>query len=110
MKLIANQRHIVAALTAAGYTGGREALLKLATDGETLRRRYENMCSYQWADTPQYRGATTRLERRIAETAQAAGLYLYIQGDCRGATVYVDMKPIPDNNYTQAHCLYTEGE
>ena len=40
--------------------------------------------------------------KRIAEVCKRLGLHYYIQGDPRGGTLYVDNKPIPDNNYNRA--------
>ncbi len=33
-------------------------------------------------------------------------MYVYFQTDPRGATLYLDRKAIPENNYTQAYCIY----
>lgn len=45
--------------------------------------------------------------RRVAALCKAHGLYYYHQGDPRGCALYVDNKPILDNNYTQAvACCY----
>lgn len=33
-------------------------------------------------------------------------LYVYFQTDPRGATIYLDTKEIPENNYNQAECIY----
>jgi len=33
-------------------------------------------------------------------------LYIYFQTDPRGATIYLDTVKIPENNYTQAVCIY----
>jgi hypothetical protein len=81
----------------------------LAKAGMRLQRRYENECSYEWADTPEYEAGTRRAEERIRKAAAAAGLQVYIQGDPRGAAVYVDYEPIPDNAYNRAFCLSFTG-
>jgi hypothetical protein len=104
------ERHVLAALNSEGWTGPVELLRALAMLGEQLRERYEKECSYAWAGNSEiYKRHTAALERHIATYAKDAGLSLYIQGDCRGATVYVRdaSKAIDDNAYsTQAQCLY----
>lgn len=40
--------------------------------------------------------------KRIAATCERLGLFYYLQTDPRGGTLYVDNKPIPDNNYSSA--------
>ena len=72
---------------------------------ERLRKRWENECSYEWANTPAYEKATERARDRLIESVKATGLYVYLQSDPRGATLYVDSKPIPADNYTQAICV-----
>lgn len=111
--MISYQAHILEKLIEGGARESAHALAKrlnmLATLGETLRQRYEDECSHQWANTPEFETRTRWLEKQIRDIAKAGGLHCYLQGDCRGATVYVDMKPIPDNNYSRAHCLTIES-
>ena len=74
-------------------------------EGEKLRKVFENNCNGFYAEgqaEEAERPALTRLQARAAKL----GLYLFIQGDCRGATVYVDRVAIPEDNYTQAVCIY----
>ncbi len=33
-------------------------------------------------------------------------MYVYFQTDPRGATIYLDTKEIPEDNYSQAICIY----
>jgi hypothetical protein len=110
--MISYQAHIVGKLREAGCGSSERALASrlnlLATLGEALRKRYENECSYEWANTPEYERRTRALEERISTIAKDGGLHLFLQGDCRGATVYVDAAPIPENDYTRAHCLTIE--
>ena len=47
-------------------------------------------------------GAAT--EKRVAAVCEAIGAHYYIQGDPRGAALWVDSKPIPDNDHTGAVC------
>lgn len=76
-----------------------------AKKGESLRKRYENECSYEWADTEDYRKGTERAEKMLVGWVKELGLHAFIQGDCRGATLYVDSKPIDPSNYTSAVCV-----
>ena len=72
---------------------------------ERIRHRLENECNYEWANTEAYGKETARLTDRLEESVQASGLHCYIQGDCRGALLYVDAKPIPDDDYQHATCV-----
>ena len=47
-----------------------------------------------------------KLYKEIEKYIGALGLHVYFQTDPRGATIYLDDKEIPDNNYTQASCIY----
>jgi hypothetical protein len=47
-----------------------------------------------------------RLEKNAQKFANDNKLYLYLQTDPRGATIYLDKVEIPENNYTQAVCIY----
>ena len=38
----------------------------------------------------------------ISRICRKLGLYHYLQADPRGGTLYVDVKPIPDNNYSRS--------
>lgn len=87
----------------------RSTVEALAFLGRKLKLRYENTCSYEWANTPAYEKATDRLEALARELAASAGLNIYLQGDPRGATIYVDFAEIPANNYSRAFCLSFEG-
>lgn len=88
------------------------AMAALARIGSQLRQRYENECSYEWANTPRYEAETEALETRAKAMAERAGLFIYVQTDCRGATIYVSGEPIEDSNYNRrgAHCLYFKGK
>lgn len=97
------------ALFGDGWQGNTQILRQLAAKGEELRRRYEAECSYEWAcNSESYRARTEALENETIGLATRNGLHIYLQTDCRGATVYIDTKPIPDNAYNRAHCLTTE--
>ena len=90
-----------------------ENLKRLVSIGRSLHRIYEQQCDgfsdYQgnW-DRVASNKADKREEKLTKEAykiAKELGAYLYIQTDPRGATIYIDNKPIPENNYTRAICL-----
>lgn len=58
-----------------------EALGKLARQ---LHKRYEAMCSYQWANTEKYERATDRLETKAGILAEEIGIAIGFQRDPRG--------------------------
>ena len=89
----------------------RNTMEAMAKAGERLRTRWENECSYEWANTPAYMAATERLAERIHKMAEKMGLQLYLQTDPRGASVYVSWEPIADNNYNRSgsYCLFFKG-
>lgn len=106
---IAYESIVMKRLKDEGFTGTVETLRELAKQGERLRRRYENSCSYEWACTDQYEADTGRAEKRIADLCESVGLRLYLQTDCRGATVYVcgPQGEMTERNYsTFGQCLY----
>ena len=81
--------------------------------GERLHRLYEFQCN--GVDDNGFSSEKTvarwdkwelELEKKIDIKRFALGLYVYLQTDPRGATVYLDKQPIPENNYTQAVCIY----
>jgi hypothetical protein len=82
--------------------------------GNTLRRLYEEECNgFRKTDYTEDTKAAERnlrwqeqYENKARKFAKSNGLYLYLQTDCRGATIYLDTKEIPENNYNQAVCIY----
>lgn len=85
----------------------------------TLHRWYEHECNgtiprdeetnkpyWYSVHTGKRLYATSDRERGAQKTIEIIcnnnGLYFYLQTDPRGGTLYVDMKPIPDNNYNRA--------
>lgn len=60
----------------------------LAKAAKSLQKRYENECSYEWADTDAYRKRTENLEKKAAELFKSLGLpescTMELQGDPRG--------------------------
>jgi len=76
----------------------------LRRKGEALRQEYENECND--TDYVETRKRATILETEIKIKCTMLDINLYLQGDCRGASVYVSKETIPENNYTQAICIY----
>lgn len=85
----------------------------LRRKGEALHRIYEFQCNGQ--DDMGYSSEKTqaRWEKwendhytNIKAYVKKLGLFVYLQTDPRGATIYLDTKEIPENNYTQACCIY----
>jgi len=75
-------------------------------EGEKLRKVYENNCNGLYDTDFAYEMAEGETLNKIVEKATALRLELFFQTDPRGATIYLDTKEIPDNNYTQAVCIY----
>ena len=42
--------------------------------------------------------------RRVAALCKERGLHFYHQTDPRGAALYIDREPLPDNNYSRGLC------
>jgi hypothetical protein len=82
--------------------------------GSILRQLYENDCNgFQTWDYKEDIHAQDRNNRRIVKYELIAQkfatnnkLHLHLQGDCRGATIYLSKHAIPENNYTIAVCVY----
>jgi hypothetical protein len=88
-----------------GITPGQWSYIKRI--GTILNNRYTADCNGDYNDHQVYQDRlTTKIEERVTMFAGHNGLYFYLQTDPRGATIYLDKKPIPDNNYTQAVCIY----
>jgi hypothetical protein len=77
----------------------------LRRKGEELHKVYEDNCNGLLTDT-QYETKAETLEEIIFMKATDSKLFIYFQSDPRGATIYLDTKKIPANNYTQAVCIY----
>lgn len=77
----------------------------LRRKGEALRKLYEDNCNGN-IDEFRYLTFTDSLCCDVEIKAHKLGLQVYFQTDPRGATIYLDKQPIPDNNYTQACCIY----
>ena len=79
----------------------------LRRKGEELHGIYEDNCNGEYATEEMYREDCKFFEDMIlAKVSIEMGLFVYFQTDPRGATIYLDTKNIPVNNYTQAVCIY----
>jgi hypothetical protein len=86
----------------------------LRRKGEELHKVYEDSCNGEIAEDA-YDLRTGDLEKdvynyllkqKLYRTGHKQVIYAYFQTDPRGATIYLDTKEIPENNYTQAVCIY----
>jgi hypothetical protein len=67
-----------------------ERLYNLFTLASTLRTMNENVCSYVWANTPDYERRIDRMKERISELAEKVGAdKVEFQGDPRGCPVSI---------------------
>lgn len=74
--------------------------------GEELHNIYEDNCNGLFDTEESYKDAVNPVYELVNNKAEALGLSVYFQTDPRGATIYLDDKPIPENNYTTAYCIY----
>lgn len=74
--------------------------------GENLHEIYEDNCNGGIPTEEAYFDLVKPHEEKAQEMANELGLHVYFQTDPRGATIYLDKKPIPENNYTNACCIY----
>lgn len=72
---------------------------------QRLHEIYENNCNEGMTEEA-YEYLTGIQESKAEKVTGKHGLHIYYQTDPRGATIYVDKKPIPNNNYTSASCIY----
>ena len=73
--------------------------------GKKLNKIYCDACNGDISDK-EYNDKTEQIYYNTNSIAQALELYIYYQTDPRGATIYLDRKPIPENNYNIAQCIY----
>lgn len=83
----------------------------LRRKGEELRKVYENNCNGLYKTEEEYTNTENIIDDRITDyikfiSEKQLSLFWYYQTDPRGATIYLDKEPIPENNYTQAYCIY----
>jgi hypothetical protein len=74
--------------------------------GLYLQDVYVHNCNGSYATEMEYESNAHGKEAEIEKKAKELKLFVYLQTDPRGATVYLDTKAIPDNNYNQANCIY----
>lgn len=76
--------------------------------GNRLHAIYELQCNGFSCEEAEKRAEhNEELYYKLArEKAEKLGLFVFFQTDPRGATIYLDTKEIPENNYTQANCVY----
>lgn len=98
----------------------RKQYTSLLLLGNKLHTIYERSCNGYTGDNPVYQGKlmvnrytdemyeadTKPLYEKAINLCKSLGLHVYFQTDPRGATIYVDNKPISDTAYTNAHCIY----
>lgn len=79
----------------------------LRRKGEELRKVYEDNCNGIFNNEDDFNAICDEKERDIIRyTEGGEKYYVHFQTDPRGAVIYIDLKPIPANNYTQAVCIY----
>jgi hypothetical protein len=82
--------------------------------GQTLHKIYENQCNgYQndYGKEDQKEAAADEREEQVINDAlqaeaQNLGLFLFLQTDPRGATVYLNTEAMTPSNYNQGYCIY----
>ncbi len=74
--------------------------------GSALKTAYEQNCNGVFQTEQEYLDIIAPLEAKAVSMAGKVGLYVYFQTDPRGATIYLDTKPIPKDNYTSGRCIY----
>jgi len=77
----------------------------LRRKGEALHKIYEQNCNGELTESD-YEKTSNHFEREARVYAESLGLKIFFQSDPRGATIYLDTKEIPYNNYNKAHCIY----
>jgi hypothetical protein len=74
--------------------------------GAELKHIYEAQCNGLFDTEQAYINHVTPIENKVIKYAKKLKLHVYFQTDPRGATIYADREPIPENNYNRAHCIY----
>ena len=87
-----------------GITQGQWSYIKRI--GTILNNLYTASCNGDGPNGEGYPSRESYYERMASIFAKNNNLYIYFQTDPRGATIYLDKEPIPDNNYTKAVCIY----
>lgn len=73
--------------------------------GDQLHHIYEQSCNGE-IDEQTYEELTEPLYKKAQDKAKELELFIFFQTDPRGATIYLDKKEIPYNNYNKASCIY----
>lgn len=77
----------------------------LRRKAEVLRKIYEQDCNGDLSESL-YEKLTNKYYKEIDTFAHSLGLKTFFQTDPRGASLYIDIEEIPENNYTNAYCIY----
>src|SRR3990167_4882557 len=77
----------------------------LRRKGQELHRLYEDNCNGAFQNESEYENLVNPIYEDVNTYIKNLGLFVYYQTDPRGATIYLDKKPIPENNYNQTHCI-----
>ncbi|MFA5013984.1 MAG: hypothetical protein WC549_00390 [Actinomycetota bacterium] len=75
-------------------------ILELIKIGKKLNNFYTHSCNGY--NSEKYDRLALKWEKKAQEITKRMKVYIYFQTDPRGGTIYIDNKPIPNNNYTQA--------
>lgn len=78
----------------------------LRRKGEELHKVYEDNCNGVIEENDYFAKTKAIEDEIINKVVVKLGLFVYFQTDPRGATIYLDTKEIPENNYNQAVCIY----
>jgi len=80
----------------------------LRRKGEALRKVYEDNCNGKYTNEACYEIDCSSIQVRVWVYIKEnnLGLNVHYQTDPRGASLYLDKEPIPENNYTNAICIY----
>jgi hypothetical protein len=98
-----NEQRKIQGCKKLGITPGQWSYIKRI--GSMLCNRYTADCNGEYSHDWQYE-KTGNLEKVASKFAHDNKLEIYLQYYPRGATIYLDTQPIPDNNYTKAVCIY----
>jgi|GEM_PF-6466094 len=74
--------------------------------GENIRFLHEGYCNGLVSNEAVHEIQLAEWYGKANKKANSLKLYIFYQTDPRGATIYLDDKPIPSNNYTIASCIY----
>jgi hypothetical protein len=78
----------------------------LRRKGEELHKSYEVDCNGGYPTEEIAEEVQNPIYNCVDSYVKPLGLFIYYQTDPRGATIYLDKEPIPENNYTRAVCIY----